>query len=311
MQRIARAWGQVTSVNRDTLLLIPLGEGRLSRNTAPDKAEGAMKQLELEALTGLVPDGASVVIPVSRSGVAMAATRALIARGVKDLHLIAAPTAGIQADMLIGAGCVDVMESAGITLDEQGQAGRFVAAVKSGAIRLKDTTCPALVSGLQAGEKGIPFMPMRGLIGSDLLANRPDYRVIDNPMADGGDPIVLLPAITPDIALFHAPLADRFGNVWIGKMREMMTMAHAAKTTLITVEAITDDDLMQDPLRAPATIPALYVSAIAKAENGAWPLGLEGCYPPDQPALVDYAIAARSDDGFATYMAGAFGKAAE
>lgn len=270
-----------------------------------------MPELDLETLAASIPDGASVVIPVSRSGVSLAATRALIARGVRNLHLIAAPTAGIQADMLIGAGCVSVMESAGVTLDEQGQAGRFVAAVKAGQIRLKDTTCPALLSALQAGEKGIPFIPMRGLIGSDLLRYRADYKVIQNPLSDTADPIVLLPAIVPDFALIHAPLADRFGNVWIGKMREMMTMAHAAKQTLVTVEEITDHDLMKDPLRAPATIPELYITAVAKAENGAWPLGLEGCYDPDQTALSGYAAAARTDEGFAAYLAGGRDKAAE
>ncbi len=256
----------------------------------------------LDVLLEPVIDGATIAIPPSRSGPAITATRALIERGVRDLHLIAVPTSGIQADMLIGAGCVSVMESAGVTLDEQGQAPRFVDAVKTGAISLKDTTCPALISALQAGEKGIPFIPMRGLIGSDLLANRPDYRVMDNPMADSGDPIVLLPAIRPDFALFHASLADRHGNVWIGKARELMTMAHAAKRTLVTVETIIEDDLMQDDLRAPATIPAHYVTSIAKVERGAAPLGLVGCYAADEARLVAYAEQARSAEGFAAFL---------
>lgn len=258
----------------------------------------------LSDLVAGIPDGTKLAIPTSRSGIAMAATWALIERGVQDLHLVAIPTAGIQADMLIGAGCVATVESAGITLDEFGQAGRFGAAVKAGKIRLMDTTCPAIVSGLQAGEKGVPFFPMRGLIGSDLLANRPDYRVIDNPMAEGGDPIVLLPAIVPDVALFHAPKVDRFGNVWIGKMRELMTMAHAAKTTLVTVEEVVDFDLMSDELHAPATIPAMFISNFAVEQNGAWPLGLEGCYEADAEALAAYATASRSAEGFADYLAG-------
>lgn len=258
----------------------------------------------LTSLVADIPDGAKIAIPTSRSGNAMAATRALIERGVRDLHIVAIPTAGIQADMLIGAGCVATVESAGITLDEFGQAGRFGAAVKAGEIKLMDTTCPAIVSGLQAGEKGVPFFPMRGLIGSDLLANRPDYRVIDNPMAEGGDPIVLLPAIVPDVALFHAPKADRHGNVWIGKMRELMTMAHAAKTTLVTVEEVVDFDLMSEELHAPATIPEMFVSELTVAKNGAWPLGLEGCYEADAEALAAYATASRSAVGFADYLAG-------
>jgi glutaconate CoA-transferase subunit A len=270
-----------------------------------------MPLLNLTDLVARIPDGAKLALPPSRSGVAITATRALIARGVSDLHIVAIPTSGIQADMLIGAGAVAMVESAGITLDEFGQAGRFVAAVKAGQITLMDSTCPALVSGLQAGEKGVPFFPMRGLIGSDLLVNRPDYKIIQNPMSDTADKIVLLPAIVPDIALFHAPLADRFGNVWIGKMRELMTMAHAARTCLVTVEEITDQNLMDDPLRAPATIPDLYISGIAKAPGGAWPLGLEGTYDPDSAALAAYAKAARSDEDFAAWLAQPAQQAAE
>jgi glutaconate CoA-transferase subunit A len=262
-----------------------------------------MRICDLDELVSHIPDGAKIAIPPSRSAVAMAATRAIIASNMRDLHLVAIPTSGIQADMLIGAGCVATMESAGVTLDEHGQAPRFVDAVKRGAIRLMDSTCPAIISGLQAGEKGIPFMPMRGLIGSDLLTHRADYRVIDNPMSQGSDRIVTLPAIIPDIALFHAAFADRHGNVWIGNMRELMTMAHAAKTTLVTVEEIIDGDLMADPLHAPAMIPALYVTKVAKATNGAWPLGLNGYYAIDNTAISAYAKAAKTSDGFARYLA--------
>lgn len=268
-------------------------------------------EIDLDALAAMVPNGAKIAIPVSRSGPAIALTRALISRGVKDLHLVAIPTAGIQADMLIGAGCVAVVESAGITLDEFGQAPRFVAAVKAGSIRLMDTTCPALVSGLQAAEKGVPFFPMRGLIGSDLLANRPDYKVINNPMSAAPDPIVLLPAIIPDIAMFHAPLADRHGNVWIGQARELMTMAHAAKRCLVTVERIIDGDLMDDPLHAPAVIPALYVNAIGVAERGAAPLALNGYYEADTSALAKYAAMATDARGFAAWLSGDAQSAAE
>ncbi|MEM7428476.1 MAG: CoA-transferase [Pseudomonadota bacterium] len=257
---------------------------------------------DLQSLVAQIPDGASIALPPTRSAPAMAATRELIRRGVRDLHLIGVPTAGLQADMLIGAGCVATMESAGVTLDEYGQAPRFVAAVKAGTIKLKDSTCPAIVSALQAGEKGIPFIPMRGLIGSDLLANRPEYKVIDNPMAGGGDPIVVLPAIVPDFALIHAALADRHGNVWIGKARELMTMAHAARQTLVTVEEIIDGDLMADPLQAPATIPAHYITSVARAEYGAWPIALDGRYGRDDAAFEAYVRMARTEDGFTEFL---------
>ena len=111
---------------------------------------------------------------------------------------------------------------------------------------MKDATCPALHAAFQAAEKGVPFMPLRGLIGSDVLKHRTDWKVIDNPF-DGDDPIVLLPAIKPQVALFHAPMADRDGNVWIGRQRELVTMAHAAERTVVTVEKIVDGNLLDDP----------------------------------------------------------------
>lgn len=256
---------------------------------------------DVESLAAQIPDGAKVVIPATRSGAAMAVTRALIRRGVKGLHLVATPAAGLQADLLIGAGCVAVMESAGVTLDEYGQAPAFGRAVKSGAIEVMDSTCPAILAALQAGEKGIPFIPLRGLIGSDLVRYRDDYKVIDNPFGDN-DPVVVLPAIVPDIALFHVPLADRNGNLWIGKQLELKTIAHAAKRTLVTVEEFYDGDLLADPRMVAGTIPELYVSGLALAEKGAWPLGLPGAYDVDGQHLTDYVALARSEDGFARYL---------
>lgn len=258
--------------------------------------------LSLDALAGRVPDGALLAVPPDYSGVAMAATRALVRRGVKRLHLLAVPTSGLQAELLIGAGCVETVEAAAITLGEAGPAPRFSAAIRAGTIRMRDATCPAIHAALQAGEKGVPFMPLRGLIGTDVLRYRSDWRTVPNPFGDG-DPIVLLPAIRPDIALFHAPLADREGNVWIGRRRELLTMAHAAKETLVTVETIQDENLLSDERLAAGVVPALYVTGVAEAERGAWPVGLEGRYAADMAHIADYARAARSEDGFRSYLA--------
>jgi glutaconate CoA-transferase, subunit A len=255
----------------------------------------------IEDLAVRVPDGASVALAPDYSGCALAVVRALVRRGAKDLHLIGVPQLGFQADLLIGAGCVRSVEAAAVTLGEQGPAPRFVAALKAGAIEMRDSTCPAIHAGLQAAEKGVPFMPLRGVLGSDLVRHRRDWQVIDNPFA-GDDPILLVPAIGPDVALFHAALADRAGNVWIGVRRELMRMAHAAKTTLVTAEEITDDDLLADDRTAAGTIPALYVSSIAQARRGAWPVGLRHSYPADLEHLRYYAEFARDDAGFARYL---------
>jgi glutaconate CoA-transferase subunit A len=258
----------------------------------------------LEDLVAGIEDGMSIAIPKDDSGVPMEMTRALIRRGVKDLHIIGVPVAGIAADLLIGAGCVGTVETSAITLGEYGTAPRFVDGIRNGAFKVMDATCPAIYAALQAGEKGIPFMPLRGVIGSDLLPSRPDWKVMNNPFSEEGvaDPILLLPAINPDVLVLHAPFADRNGNVCIGRKGEMRTVAAAARTTLVTVEEIRDVDLFENEMSAATALPAMYVTGLAEARHGAWPLSLWETYEEDEAHLTQYAQMARSDEGFQKYM---------
>lgn len=256
----------------------------------------------LEEAVAPITDGCVLAVPREVSGVPMAATRALIRRAVRSLHLIAVPTSSLQADLLIGAGCIATLETSAVGLGEFGPAPRFSAAVIAGTIRMRDATCPAIHAGLQAAEKGVPFMPSRGLIGSDVLAQRSDWKVAQNPFGND-DPIVLLPAIKPDVALFHAPMADRAGNVWIGRQRELTTMAHAAAKTVVTVEKIHDGNLLEDPLYAAGTLAGFYIDTVAVAERGAWPLPLPDHYGVDAAHLAEYARMAATEEGFAEYLA--------
>ena len=255
----------------------------------------------LDQALGAITDGCMLAVPREVAGVPMEATRALIRRGVKGLQLVALPTSSLQADLLIGAGCIATLETSAVSLGEFGPAPRFTAAVISGTIVMKDATCPALHAAFQAAEKGLPFMPLRGLIGSDLLAQRSEWRVIDNPFGND-DPIVLLPAITPDVALLHAPMADKAGNVWVGRQRELITMAHAAVKTIVTVEKLYDGNLLDDPVLAAGTLPGFYVEAVAVAPRGAWPLPLPEHYPADAAHLAEYARLAATPEGFARYL---------
>jgi glutaconate CoA-transferase subunit A len=261
------------------------------------------KIVSVRDLAANISSGALLAVPADYSGVAMTATAALIQRGTGALHLICVPASGIQADLLIGEGLIAVLETSAVTLGEAGGAPRFQAAAREGSIKLMDATCPAIHAGLLAAQKGVPFMPIRGIIGSDVLAHRVDWKVIDNPFASD-DPIVIVPAISPDIALFHAPEADRFGNVRIGRRRELATMAYAAKMTLVTVERLSDTSLLADERDAAGVLPAIYVSEIALAERGAWPLGLWGEYAPDSAEIARYAQMARTPEGFRAYMDG-------
>ncbi len=255
----------------------------------------------LDEALGAITDGIMLAVPHEVAGVPMEATRALIRRGTKHLHLVALPTSSLQADLLIGVGAIATLETSAVSLGEFGAAPRFTEAILAGRMRMLDATCPALHAAFQAAEKGVPFMPLRGIIGSDILAHRPDWRVMDNPFANS-DPIVLLPAIKPDVALIHAPMADRAGNVWIGRQRELATMAHAAAKTVVTVEKIHDGNLLDDPVLAAGVLPGFYVESIALAPNGCWPLGLPDHYPADLTHLAEYARMAASAEGFKRYL---------
>ncbi len=263
-----------------------------------------MSPISLEALAAQVPDGALLALPPDNSLSPTEFARALVRRGVRGLRLLGVPVSGFATDLLIGAGCVASVQTSAVTLGEAGTAPRFSAAVAAGSITVIDATCPAIHTMLQAAEKGVPFMPLRGVIGSDVLAHRPDWKVIDNPFAtDGGDPILLLPALSPDIAAFHAVCADRDGNVFIGRRGELATIAHASRRVLVTVERIVDGNLLEDERLAGGVINGMYVEAVAVAERGAWPLGLLDEYAFDAAHVADYARRARTAEGFAGYLA--------
>jgi glutaconate CoA-transferase subunit A len=259
--------------------------------------------VSLEALAAQVRSAMRIAVPADYCGVAMAATAAIIANRPENLHLVCVPVTGMQGDMLIGEGLLDVLETSAVTLGEAGGAPRFIDGVRRSAFRLMDATCPAVHSGLIAAQKGVPFLPIRGIIGSDLLKTRTDWKIIDNPYAQN-DPIVVAPAIHPDIALFHAPEADRFGNVRIGLRRELATMAYASKATLVTVERISETSLLHDEDSAAGVLPALYIERIAVVPRGAWPIGLWGEYPADTAEIARYAAMARTPEGFAAHMDG-------
>lgn len=265
----------------------------------------AIPFVRVDELAARVRPGASVTVHKGdERDVPMALARALVRRGVRGLHLVTLPTAaypasGMMVDLLIGAGCVDSVETSGISLHELGAAPRFVQAVKSGRLKVIDATCPAVYAGLQAGAKAQPFAPLRGLIGSDLLRHRDDYRVIDNPYAPG-DPIVVVPAINADFAIFHAAKADDEGNVWIGRDRDRLLAAHAANCVLVTIDAHVAGCFFDDEATAAGVIPAGRIDGIAVVPGGGVPLRADG--QVDLAAVRRYQHAALDDDAFAAYL---------
>ena len=259
--------------------------------------------MDVDTLAASVPDGSLLALPPDNSLPPCAFVHALVRRGVRGLRLLGVPVSGYVTDVLIGAGCVASVQTSAVTLGEAGMAPRFTAAVAAGTIEVIDATCPAIHTMLQAAEKGVPFMPLRGVLGSDLVAHRPDWRVMQNPFGPAGDDILLLPALSPDIAAFHAVMADRDRNVWVGRRRELATIAHASRRVLVTVERIVEGSLLDDERLAPGVISGTYIDTVAIAERGAWPIALLDEYAADPAQLRAYAKAARTEVGFQEYLA--------
>jgi glutaconate CoA-transferase subunit A len=253
-------------------------------------------------LAARVPDGALIGLPPDYSMPSMAVVRELVLQKKKNLRLLGVPVLGLCADLLIGAGCVAELETSAVSLGEAGLAPRFTEAAEKGDIEVRDATCPAIHTGLQAAEKGVPFMPLRGVLGSDLVSLRHDWKVEQNPFSERPDPILFVPPISPDFALFHARWADEAGNVWVGRRRELATIAHASKQCFVTVEEMRPGNMLEDELLAPGVISATYISGIAQAIRGAWPLGVPGLYAIDDAHLARYARAAKTRDGFQRYL---------
>lgn len=263
----------------------------------------SLASISVDDIAAHIHDGCRLALPVEYAGVPMSVVAPILRKRPRNLDLVGVPTAGLAFDILIGAGLVRSLETSAVSLGEAGGAPCFARAIAQGAIQMKDSTCPAIHAGLMAAQKAAPFTTLRGLIGTDLLRHRSDWHVMQNPFSAEPDPVVALPALHLDVAVFHAPMADREGNVWIGRRRELAAMAYASRQTFVTVERIVDHRLPDDELTAAGVLPSLYVDGVAQVDKGAWPYGLWGEYAADTAALQRYARMARTEEGFQQWIA--------
>ena len=202
----------------------------------------------------------------------MAALRELIRAGISDLTVIGSAH-GIDVDMLCGAGVVAVSGESYVGFEHDfGMAVNFRRACEAGQVQARELCCYTLVQQLRAAIMGLPFMPIRSVQGTSFMALHPEYKTMICPFT--GDELVLVPALSPDVALLHAHYADPHGNLCIeGAPVADMLFAKAAKKTLVTVEKIISHaELVQKGI----TIPYFYVTALCELPFGAHPTS---CYP--------------------------------
>jgi glutaconate CoA-transferase subunit A len=146
---------------------------------------------------------------------------------------------------------------------------------------------------------GVPYIPVIGLVGTDLLKRRDDMVIAASPF-DGKTLSVVAKAMRPDVAVFHVHKADRQGNTSCGYHTEAVILAEASKHVVVTAEEVVDRLVEND---ATGTfLPSIHVDSVVHAPFGAHPAGLEGRYGPDKAHMQRYVAAARDDPAFAEYL---------
>lgn len=146
---------------------------------------------------------------------------------------------------------------------------------------------------------GVPYVPVVGLAGSDLIRRREDMKVVPDPF-DPSVSTVVARAYRPQVALLHAHRADRAGNVDIGYFNEDVMLAEASRTVIVTAEELVDD--LPESAATGTFLPSLLVDAVVHAPFGAHPGACPGRYGTDEAHLKRYVAAAADDQTFAAYL---------
>jgi glutaconate CoA-transferase, subunit A len=251
-----------------------------------------------EALRIYVPDGASIALGMALEGlIPFAAGHELIRKQRRDLELIG-PISDMLFDQLIGAGCVRKVTAAWVGNVSAGLGHNYRRAVEHGvprAIELEEHSNFSVGLGLQAAAMGVPYLPTRTLLGSDLARSNPRLRRV----ADG---LLHVDAIEPDVAILHVQRADAEGHAhsWgnLGLVREAGLAAR--RVILTTEEIVASDVVLSDPNRV--LLPAHRVTAVVHVPGGAHPSPVPGYYGRDHAAFGEYHRATRDREGFLAWL---------
>lgn len=245
------------------------------------------KIMTMEQAVGLLNDGDTLAIGGNVLHRApMAFVRQLVLAGKRNLRLI--KTAGAHdVDLLCAGGNVASVDAGFISYETKyGLATHYRKAVQNGGVKANEHACYTVISALRAAVCGSPFMPVRGLIVSDLLVYNDYFDVIEDPFGSG--PIAVVKALVPDVTVIHVQKCDKYGNAIIDGMKfEDVLMAKAAKKVIITAETILDERNYQINAEH-VTIPHFLVDAVVHAPRGAAPCSCYGRYEIDENAILKF-----------------------
>src|SRR5262245_30160905 len=257
-----------------------------------------------DAVARFVPDGTSICLNAAlEAAIPFAAGHELIRQRRRNLTLIG-PISDMLFDQLIGAGCVGRVIAAWIGNVSAGLGHNYRRAVEQGVpapVDVQDHSNLSLAFALQAAALGIPYLPMRSLLGTGLLVSNPTFKQAPDPWS--GAPLVLVPAIVPDIAILHVQRADEHGraHAW-GTLGITRQAALAARQVIFVTEEIWPAARM---LSDPGLIlaPEFKVAAVVHEPFGAFPSPVQGHYRRHHETFQRYHDESRTVEGNGAWLA--------
>ncbi|MGH3947568.1 MAG: CoA transferase subunit A [Pseudonocardiaceae bacterium] len=256
------------------------------------------KLADLDRATETVTDGALVALGGGLAArLPMALVRELIRQGRRGLHVVGSAH-GIDVDLLVAAGAIAVCEESYVGFEQDlGLAPAYRRAAEAGAIDIRESCCATMLAQLRAAEYGLPFMPVRGVKGSDIRRLHPEYGEVTCPLT--GEILVAVPPLRPDVALIHAPLGDRRGNLHLDQPYVLdERFAAASRNVVATVERTASTE---EVAAAGITIPGHLVTAVAEVSYGAHPTSCYPDYAYDRRHIAEYIRAATACDADLAY----------
>lgn len=255
----------------------------------PVRAEVVMT---VQDIVDSIGDGASIVVggfgTVNHS---MAVIRGLIKKGVQGLTVIGSATAGLEIDVLIGAGCVQKVIAPYVGAEMYAPVGNcFRRAAEHGEIEVWECSEYQLYGGIFAGASNLGFFPWRGGVGTSIPDLNPDLKPFSDPIrGDDGGQYLAVPAITADVALIHVGRADRYGNgQHLGPYFGDRWLARAGDRIVVTTEEVVDNEVIR---RHPMMTSMPYCDAVVETPFGSHPYAAHGFYREDAEHIHEYVRA--------------------
>jgi glutaconate CoA-transferase, subunit A len=249
------------------------------------------KQLALAEAAATVRDGMTIAVGGGLSWrEPLAFLRELIRQGRRGLRVVGTAH-GVDVDLLCGAGAVGVVEESYVGFEQDfGIAPNFRRACQQGLTQARDTCCYTLIQQLRAAEFGVPFLPVRSVQGTDFMQLHPEYQTMTCPFT--GLPLVLVPALAPDVAIVHAQYADAQGNLKIlPPLVADLLFIRASKHVIATVERLLPAAELRE---LGPNVPYFWVEALVEVPYGAHPTSCYPFYAYDRAHLAEYVRSAQA-----------------